>query len=189
MSLPQPRLPRLPPCRCGNFRWVWEVSRWLPGNPFGPESFQRVVGVDSRRDQPFNHVERNNRLCPLCTETGPKPGAGRRGAFPGRGPCPEQHASGGLPRPRGGFIASPSIVVGAQTLKEVTERLCRPPPFGTVCEADGHVGEPRVKSQTTAVYDNNMWINHASDALTRTACCYDAHVRAVCTSARRSIFF
>ena len=67
----------------------------------------------------------------------------------------------------------------ADTQKEVPEILCRPPPFGTVCQADGHVDEPRDKSHTTAAQLQGagtiryILSNHASDALTRTVtvCC------------------
>jgi hypothetical protein len=60
-SGPRPRLPRLLPCTCGNFRWVRDVPRWLPGNPFGSESLREVAGTESRRDRPSVHVERNDR--------------------------------------------------------------------------------------------------------------------------------
>jgi len=71
-SGPRPRLPRLLPCTCGNFRWVRDVPRWLPGNPFGSESLREVAGTESRRDRPSVHVESNDR---------PVRGGGLRAAF------------------------------------------------------------------------------------------------------------
>jgi hypothetical protein len=82
-----------------------------------------------------------------------KPETGRRaprrvsGARPGSGAACKWVSRG----PEADLLC-PSIVVGVQTLKEVPERLCITPllPFATVCQADGHVDEPRVKSQTAA---------------------------------------